>query len=60
MTRLSADSHSTEEVPYDPATSAHAGVFCLSPRKGPFQTLVKQKPEFLYLALFPFKTGGMA
>src|SRR5215831_7247806 len=24
MTRLSADSHSTEEVPYDPATSAHA------------------------------------
>src|SRR5215472_2857114 len=23
MTRFSADSHSTEEVPYDPATSAH-------------------------------------
>jgi hypothetical protein len=29
---------------------------CLSPRKGPFQTLVKQNPEFLHFALFPLKT----
>jgi hypothetical protein len=29
---------------------------CLSARKGLFQTFVKQKPEFLHFALFPFKT----
>src|SRR5215831_5951011 len=32
------------------------GVFCLSLRKGPFQTLVTQKPRLLHLEFLAIKT----